>query len=600
MKKTFTLLLGVYIFAALKAQLPVSQLPQNKKALLEQYTGKTCQFCPDGSKIAANMKAADPDNVFLISVHAGSFASGTPNYRTTFGEQLANQTGLTGYPSGTINRYVFTGTNPALNRGDWATRAGQIKQQSAFVNIAMEAEVDIQTNELIVNVEYFYTADAPNSSNFLHVALTQSGILGPQTGAATWYPENIDPVSGLYYHNNMLRHLLTGLNGQVINSVDSGSTATLTFTYELPEKIGDVDIDFSNLNVVAFISETSGRNVVNATEYKPVLTNLPYDLEAEFIRIDAPDQNCEGIIQPKVAIRNMGNETITNISFQYSVNNGTTYNFNWTNGNILPGYTSTIEFPFIGYAVQNTNELDIAITSVNGQNDEDLTNNSFSKTITSVNEHQINSITVEITPDQWGSEISWFLFDKDENIVQSVASGGYSDNDQTLKTYNITLPFYDCYRFELRDNYGDGMTGVANTNVKLKNSSGTVLHQIDGDSYSSFAEYKFATLDASGNGNGNGDGSSVNPTSIKDVELVNLFNVFPNPAQDLLNVQLTTKGAKELTVELIDIMGRKLAVKETVNGKASFAVSNYSKGIYFVNVVDNGASVATSRVVIAR
>ena len=48
--------------------------------------------------------------VVLINIHQGSFAGNNPDYKTDWGNALAGQTGLTGYPSGTINRRVFSGT----------------------------------------------------------------------------------------------------------------------------------------------------------------------------------------------------------------------------------------------------------------------------------------------------------------------------------------------------------------------------------------------------------------------------------------------------------------------------------------------------------
>ncbi|MGZ3930262.1 MAG: hypothetical protein ACXVP0_02600, partial [Bacteroidia bacterium] len=51
------------------AQLPVSTAPQNKKAVLEEFTGVYCGYCPDGHQIATGLKNADPTNVVLINVH---------------------------------------------------------------------------------------------------------------------------------------------------------------------------------------------------------------------------------------------------------------------------------------------------------------------------------------------------------------------------------------------------------------------------------------------------------------------------------------------------------------------------------------------------
>src|SRR5690625_98554 len=120
--------------AGLFAQNLVSTTPQNKKVVLEEFTGINCVFCPDGHRIAQAIKDQNPDDVILVNVHVGNFANpgnGQPDFRTSFGTALANQSGLTGYPSGTINRHVFSGSTTALGRGQWTGAANQILQQES-------------------------------------------------------------------------------------------------------------------------------------------------------------------------------------------------------------------------------------------------------------------------------------------------------------------------------------------------------------------------------------------------------------------------------------------------------------------------------------
>src|SRR5688500_13695603 len=106
-----TLLLSVVV----EAQLPVSTTPQNKKAILEEFTGVKCTWCPAGHVIANNIEAADPNNVILIIIHSGSFANvnpGEPDFKTAEGTAIDQMSGMgiTGYPAGTMNRRVLSGT----------------------------------------------------------------------------------------------------------------------------------------------------------------------------------------------------------------------------------------------------------------------------------------------------------------------------------------------------------------------------------------------------------------------------------------------------------------------------------------------------------
>ncbi|MDZ4204018.1 MAG: hypothetical protein U1C46_04265, partial [Bacteroidales bacterium] len=120
MKKVTLTLIALLGFTAMMAQTIVPTTPMNRNVVLEEYTGINCVNCPDGHRIANLIKAANPTRVNLINIHVGSFATpltGQPDYRTQWGNALAGQTGLTGYPSGTINRQIFSGSVTALNRG---------------------------------------------------------------------------------------------------------------------------------------------------------------------------------------------------------------------------------------------------------------------------------------------------------------------------------------------------------------------------------------------------------------------------------------------------------------------------------------------------
>ena len=110
--KTKLLLIATVVSFSLNAQSLVDTTQvENKNVLLEEYTGRNCPYCPDGHKIANDIKVANPNDVVLIRVHTGGYApTSYPNLNTSFGEALAGQSGITGYPTGTINRHEFSGS----------------------------------------------------------------------------------------------------------------------------------------------------------------------------------------------------------------------------------------------------------------------------------------------------------------------------------------------------------------------------------------------------------------------------------------------------------------------------------------------------------
>ncbi len=250
MKKLTLLLLFIPLMATMvSAQVLVSTDPSPKNALLEEYTGIHCTYCPDGHAIAQSILDNNPGRVCVIAIHQGSFASpsaGEPDYRTAFGDALAGQTGLTGYPSGTVNRHVFTGSTTALNRGSWSASCDQIMQEISPVNIGIASSYDEGSRELTIQVELYYTADAPASTNFINVALIQDSIYGPQTGGG---------AGSNYRHMHMLRHLITGQWGDEVNTTTTGSLVTRTYTYTVPEAYNSVPAVVEHMKVVVFVAE---------------------------------------------------------------------------------------------------------------------------------------------------------------------------------------------------------------------------------------------------------------------------------------------------------------------------------------------------------
>ncbi len=261
--KIFTLLFLLPVFAGLHAQTLVTTDPQNMNVVLEEYTGIHCQYCPDGHKIAQGIQDANPGRVVLINIHQGSYAvpSGSePDYRTPFGDALAAQTGLTGYPSGTVNRHVFPGnTTTALGRGSWGGAADQILATASPVNVGIESNFDAATRLLTVNVELYYTATSATTSNFINVILEQDSVLGPQTNGG---------AGNFYVHMHMLRYMITGQWGDEVTTTTQGSLVTRTYQYTVPAGYNNIPCVMEHCKVSAFVTQShqellSG-DVVNA------------------------------------------------------------------------------------------------------------------------------------------------------------------------------------------------------------------------------------------------------------------------------------------------------------------------------------------------
>jgi len=234
----------------------VSKSAEKKVALLEEFTGVRCGYCPDGAKIAAEILTEHPGQAIAIGIHGGPYSmpySGDPDLSTPWADQLISFSRLTGFPSGMVNRRDHDNNGRiATGRGGWKGIANTIVTESAPVNIAIRSKVEGGVAKITVQI--YYTADG-GGANLLNVAITESGIGTKQAGS------NDDP----YIHTHVLRDLITGQWGKSISSTKKEVLETFELTYKL--KSGEVA---SKMEVVAFITKDDHTEVLNAEDTKLV------------------------------------------------------------------------------------------------------------------------------------------------------------------------------------------------------------------------------------------------------------------------------------------------------------------------------------------
>ncbi|MFZ4399810.1 MAG: Omp28-related outer membrane protein [Bacteroidales bacterium] len=564
------------------AQTIVDTVAHNKKVVLEEYTGIHCVYCPDGHKVANQIKAANPNDVFVINLHQGSYATagaGEPNFKTLFGDALAGQTGLTGYPAGTINRHVFSPATATAtsNRAQWPTFATAILALPSYANVGVTASANLQTGVLTVNVEAYYTANGV-ALNMLNVALIQNNVEGPQTGGSTYNPTQVLP-NGNYNHGHMLRHLLTGQWGDSIKVTTQGTLVQRTYTYTLPTNINSVDLELGNLEVVAFIAEGK-QEIITGAETKVNLTNFLNAKDISVESVNSVTEICDAKIQPTVKFKNLGSDTVTSASFTYSINGGTAITYNWT-GSLLPYSSKEVLFPVISsFTVLASNSITIAVVNVNGIADQNTTNNS--KTLSNILK-TTNATTYSIgnvftfVQDQYGSESTWKITDDATSTV--IAQGGpYADlaaSGTLSHTTNVAFTATGCYTVMVYDAYGDGInSGYGVGSYNLTNAANEVVVSSTG----SF---------------GKEERKVFNVTSlligIEENAELSKFSVTPNPATDKMQINFNLKESKTVDINIYNTLGT--LVFSSNKGQLSIGnhtvninVRDFAKGIYFMNL----------------
>lgn len=555
MIKNYLLLFTLISYLACFSQTIVSTDTENKKVILEEFTGIYCTYCPDGHAIANAIKAENPEDVFIINIHTGGYAVpnpaiNDPDFRTSFGDAIANQSNLTGYPSGTVNRQFFSSLTmnggTAMGRGGWTTAASQVLSQSAYVNVGVEATINVQNNELTVHVEGYYTGDSPQNTNYLNVVLTQNNTIGPQTGGG---------MGSDYNHNHRLVHMLTGQWGEVISTTSAGSFIDQTFTYTIPSDYNGIDVVLPDLNVIAFITETQ-QEIISGAEYTPTFNGLEYSNDAAIMGLgENLNDNCGETASPSVVVQNYGFDPITSLSIEYSINNGSSETYSWA-GSLESLRSTTIELPSIGYSPSDTNSVNIILSD-----DENNENNSGIFYFDQSTSYDTSLVTLNLVTDNYGVETSWALTDSSAYIVAE--GGGFSNNSTT--SLEIEIPSSDeCYTFTINDTYGDGICCAYGTgSYSITDDSGNVI--FSGGQFGSTEATTFRV------------GESLGLNSFIDENL----KIFPNPSNGIFTIKTTITNS---SYKVYNLIGQTIKSGFINNGENSIDIRNSVDGVYFITI----------------
>ncbi len=85
--------------------------------------------------------------------------------------------------------------------------------------------------------------------------------------------------------------------------------------------------------------------------------------------------------------------------------------------------------------------------------------------------------------------------------------------------------------------------------------------------------------------------------SVNELEQNNTVNIFPNPFNELIQIQLQDVNTSAIQIQIVDVAGR-LVDKFNFTNEANIQLkNNYKKGIYFVNIYDNGVLIKNQKLI---
>lgn len=536
--KNFSSTFFTLLFSFLAISLSAQNVDKNV-VVIEIGTGTWCQFCP-GSALAADDMAHFGKKVAIIEHHNGDA------YTTTDSDTRLNYFGITGFPT-----TYFDGGSDIVG-GDLTSSIVRqyIPPYNALINQPSPIDMDLKLTSdgmggytAEVMVERVSNVAPANLS--VHFVLTESHI------AANWF--------GLKELNFVNRLMLPNHAGTSVNlALNTPTTVTHNFTL-------NANWVKENMQIVAFVENRSNKVI-----YQGLTSDLSTNDHAVNVAMEGfADQDASGqcvdVIAPNIEIRNLGTDPLTSLDIRYIVNTSTNSTFQWT-GNLGMNEVEAIQLPGLSYAsLDSNNSLVIQLTSPNGTNDGDMSNNFFNHVWDAPTRLE-GDYRIRIQPDNFGSEIRWELKDGAGNVAYS--GGPYQNNNLFLINKRINLQ-PDCYTFHLYDSYGDGL-GTDGW-VELKDPNSDVMY--NGGYYGDGLSYQFTVESA------NAIAPQLNADQV---------SIFPNPTNGLLTVALQQPLPGNAAITVYQADGRQVHTQQQYvgGGTASFKLdfTGLARGLYLVKV----------------
>ncbi len=437
MKKVLlTFILSAFIITSAS----FAQQVDRNYVVVEIGTGTWCGYCP-GAAMGADDLYENGHQVAIIENHNGdSYANTASNARNSY-------YGITGYPTA-----FFDGGNEVV--GGSGTSSMYTTYLPKYNNaIAVQSDFTMALsfvqngNDLDVTVDMEMVNTYSGANTVLQLSLTESHI-----------PENWGGLSEVNFVN---RGMYPDHSG---TTLDFASSSVITENFTITP---DASWDLENCELVAFIQDNDTKEILQAD--KVTLATAVGTNNAHFSEIISPEgEYCENVVSPVIKIKNKGSANLTSLSVDYDINGEVTGTYDWT-GDVPFNQYATIELDEITYTQQETNNIDITLTSPNGATDDDPSDNDMSQEFYAAT-YGVGPLYLELNTDNWGSECSWEVMNTNGDVVAS--GSGYGNN----QTYNETFEFDDgCYTFYVYDSYGDG-----GGEITIEDSEGTVLFYTDG------------------------------------------------------------------------------------------------------------------------
>lgn len=289
---------------------------------------------------------------------------------------------------------------------------------------------------------------------------------------------------------------------------------------------------------------------------------------------------------PIIKIQNTGSANLTSLTITYGINGATPTVYTWT-GNLKFMETATVTLGTFNWAT-GADKFTVTLSQPNGVTDEYVYNNSMTT--------KFNYVTVlpekfvmELKTNNNYFENQWTIKDDAGAILYSRA--GAAANTFYRDTINLAT---GCYELELTDSGEDGLSFWAHTAagsgfLRIRKADVAGIIKSFGADFGGQIYMQFTV------GLTNSMEDYILTTNLE-------FNVYPNPTNGMVNIDVNMLERNNGSIEITDITGRKLythGFQNVTAESAEFNLSPYGSGTYFVTLRTD-KNVVTKKVMLQR
>jgi Zn-dependent metalloprotease len=267
-----------------------------------------------------------------------------------------------------------------------------------------------------------------------------------------------------------------------------------------------------------------------------------------------------------------GASAMGSLALEASTNNGVSWTSIWSKSGNQGDSWKSASIDLASYSNGTVKLRFNGVTGTTWQGDMAIDNLSIA---TGTTGGSCTATTLTITFDNYPEETSWDIKDSTGTVVFFGGTYASQADGSTLTIPNCLDS--GCYTFTMKDTYNDGMCcSYGNGSFSLsEDATGTVL--ASGGSFTSTSATNFCIGTAAING-------LVYEQNIVAQEMEQVeINIFPNPANDIINVSLRDSKMKQFTI--ISMMGQIVLQGEI--SKENIDISSLKKGIYIIEFSSN-------------